>query len=200
MLEPSLDALRVVLVDRPLALPRTRIVNTLRELQDHLGCTLDGGHRVVVLGWPHYTRRLGRLQQAVDEIVRRAVRMSRITAMTLERRLPVWTEHLLRNLPRCVGRVPAWCLDGHLRGRAAVLVSAGPSLDRNVAQLAAVDRDRVAIMAVNTSIGALERAGVRADFVVTLELLDVSPQFEGLRLNRDKIGRASCRERVCHRV
>jgi hypothetical protein len=79
--------------------------------------------------------------------------------------------------------VPATALSGWLAGRPAILCAAGPSLDRNVDELRRV-AGRAAIVAVNTSLAALERAGVRADLLVVLEAVDVSSQLSSLELNR----------------
>jgi hypothetical protein len=62
-------------------------------------------------------------------------------------------------------------------------VAAGPSLDRNIHDLVQA-QERALILAVNTSLRALDKAQVRADLVVALEVMDVTSQYEDLRLNQ----------------
>jgi hypothetical protein len=65
-----------------------------------------------------------------------------------------------------------------LAGRTAVVVSAGPSLDKNIAQLKELS-GRAVIIAINQTVAGLRRAGVRADLVVAVDPLNVSYHFEG---------------------
>lgn len=71
---------------------------------------------------------------------------------------------------------------GALAGRPAVVVSAGPSLARNVELLARPGvRDRVAIIAVQTVLKTLLRKGIRPHVVTALDYSDISARFyEGL--------------------
>jgi len=60
-------------------------------------------------------------------------------------------------------------------GGTVVVVGAGPSLDKNIAQLRAVQH-RVMVVAVNSAAPALQANGIAADLVVAMENLDVSDQ------------------------
>ena len=190
VLEPSLEVIRVALEQRPLALERVRIVNTPVELRDHLASILCRRQVVESYPWPPTRRLFAAVHEAAGEAVREAGALATVSNDTLEQRLRVWVRHFLANLPPCVGRVPGQSLAGWLEGYPAVLVAAGPSLDRNV-ELLAEAGDRAVVVGVNTAMGALERSGVRADFVVALEVLDVACQLSALQLNRD-IGRLLC--------
>lgn len=83
-----------------------------------------------------------------------------------------------RNLASVALTPSAASLKGVLQGWTAVVVSAGPSLDKNLHQLAAL-QGRVVIIAINQTVPSLRRAGVRADMVVTVDPLNVSYHFEG---------------------
>ena len=184
VLEPSLEVIRAALSCRPLELERVRVVNTPVELRDHLAAILSRGDAVVTHAWPPTRRLFDKVFAAASDAIEEAGTMATVSNDTLEQRLRVWVRHFLANLPRCVGRLPARGLSGWLRGRPAVLVSAGPSLDRNVELLSGAG-DRALVVGVNTAMGALEQAGVRADFVAALEVLDVSCQLRELSLNGD---------------
>jgi hypothetical protein len=72
------------------------------------------------------------------------------------------------NLPRLAisGTIEAW--RNTARDRPAVVVGAGPSLDRNVHELAAF-RERLFIVACDAALATLQRAGVRPDLVVSTD-------------------------------
>jgi hypothetical protein len=182
VLEPSLEVLRVVLATQPLALEAVRIVDTPAALRDHLAAQLTLRERVSIVALPAYERLFPALGEAARAATRRAAELAAVTGNTLELRAAVWAEHLTENLARIPGRTPATALAGWLAGRPAILCAAGPSLDKNVGELRRVE-SRAAIVAVNTSLAALERAGVRADLVVALEAVDVTSQLAGLELN-----------------
>ncbi len=182
VLEPSLEVIRTALASRPLALERVRIVASPGALRDHLAAHLTLRERVSILVLPAYERLFPALGEAARAAMRSGVELAAVTGNTLELRASVWAEHLTANLSQVADRVPAGSLAGWLAGRPAILCAAGPSLDKNVAELRRVD-GRAAIVAVNTSLAALERAGVRADLVVALEAVDVSSQLAGLELN-----------------
>lgn len=184
VLEPSLEVIRAALEQRPLALERVRIVCTPVELRDHLAAILNRGDVVESRPWPPSRRLFHSVFDAVGDAVKEAGAMATVSNDTLEQRLRVWVRHFLANLPRCVERVPGRALTEWLRGYPAVLVAAGPSLDRNVELLAGA-ADKAVVVGVNTAMGALERAGVKADFLVALEVLDVSCQLSALEFNRD---------------
>jgi hypothetical protein len=83
-----------------------------------------------------------------------------------------------RNLASVALTPSAANLRGVLAGWTAVVVSAGPSLDKNLHLLPAL-QGRVVIIAINQTVASLRRAGVRADLVVTVDPLNVSYHFEG---------------------
>lgn len=74
---------------------------------------------------------------------------------------------------------PVNLLEGKLSGRAGVVVGAGPSLDRNIAVLAE-HRERFLVAAVNTSLPALEAAGIEPDVVVVCEAKPVGASIAGI--------------------
>ncbi|MCA9672433.1 MAG: DUF115 domain-containing protein [Myxococcales bacterium] len=137
-----------------------------------------------VVGWPEAMMRDPAGYRAMFEAAQRGVALATTTQRTLDVRLERWIGHTFCNLPWVVGRHGIADLAPALAGWPAIIVGAGPSLDRNVRQLRRAS-SRARIIAVNSAVGALERAGVRADLIVSVELLDVSEQLRGLSLNAD---------------
>lgn len=68
------------------------------------------------------------------------------------------------------------------KGRAAVVVSAGPSLERNLHLLAdTAVRERIVVIAVQTVLRPMLARGIRPDFVTALDYHEISTRFyEGL--------------------
>ncbi len=108
-----------------------------------------------------------------------AVRTSVVTTM-------VQTETTLRNLTRNIDHYAAGegvaDLAGVLAGRPAIVVSAGPSLARNVDLLGRPGvRDRFVIVAAQTVLKPLLAKGIRPHFVAALDHHEISGRFyEGL--------------------
>lgn len=73
-------------------------------------------------------------------------------------------------------------LQGAAKGRAAVVVSAGPSLERNIEDLSKPGvRERVVIIAVQTVLKQLLARGIRPHYVTALDYHEISTRFyEGL--------------------
>ena len=82
-----------------------------------------------------------------------------------------WVTHLLQNLPRLVWHASAVSVPGALKGQMAIIVGAGPSLDRNREDLERF-RDRALIIGVNSSTRA-----VVCDVNVCLESNDIRPKL-----------------------
>jgi hypothetical protein len=85
-----------------------------------------------------------------------------------------------RNLG-AIARYPSVAaLKGLFKGVPALIVSAGPSLDLNLDQVARW-KGRAVIIAINRSVQALRRAGVAPDIALAIDPLNLSSHFAGLR-------------------
>lgn len=91
----------------------------------------------------------------------------------------------VRNAPRVAAVPSASRLDGVLKGVPAVIVAAGPSLEKNLAQLKEL-QGRVAVLGMNQTLKAMRRAGVKPDVVLAGDWGNLVPHFEGVA--RDEIG------------
>ena len=81
---------------------------------------------------------------------------------------PRYLQQTLQNLPAIVGAGDAASLDGRFPGIPAVVVGAGPSLDRNAEELASL-ADRCLIVASDTALRPLQAAGIAAPIVVAVD-------------------------------
>lgn len=127
--------------------------------------------------------RLGEGARAFTEAITTAVRAVRASVVTTLMQTEASLRNGLMNLDFYASSPGIADLAGVAEGRPAVVVSAGPSLSRNIDRLAAPGvRDRVVIVAVQTVVRQLLEAGVRPHLVTALDHHEISARFyEGLR-------------------
>lgn len=101
---------------------------------------------------------------------------ARMSLVTLLANARITCENIASNLPAYVATSGIEPLHNRFRGYPAVLVAAGPSLARNVDQLIAA-RDRVVVIAMQTTLKPLLARGIRPDFVTSLDFSDLSKRF-----------------------
>lgn len=95
-------------------------------------------------------------------------RETSLNAISYSVQLPRWIAATRANLASMMQAPDGRALYGILPGRTAVVVGAGPSLDRNIGALAR-DRDRVLVIAVDTALRRLENAGIVPDIAVAVD-------------------------------
>lgn len=113
------------------------------------------------------------------ETVRRVLEDARIRKATVSRTAGAWVRHLATNLPRLESLVPFDVLAGGFTGLPGIVIGAGPSLDRNLAALRAL-QGRAVLCAVSTALPALARAGIEPELAVVIEANDHSAHFAGV--------------------
>ena len=89
-----------------------------------------------------------------------------------------YATHVIANLPAIAAAPSSARLHGAFAGRPAVLVAAGPSLEKNVEGIRRF-KGKAVIVAVSHALGALERAGIIPDLVVALDPGDLLRHFGG---------------------
>ncbi len=167
--EPDSEAVATVLGQIPLMLDCVKLVTNIGQLgelvQDYLGrppCHMVVG---VLPGWakqqmPAFEEFKRTLQQAV-----RKVQSDRLTRSVFSAE---WVNNMAANLPFLAPRKHFSVLGRRFAGKPAILVGAGPSLDRNMADLARA-KDRALILAVHSAVVPLSKAGITPDLVIILE-------------------------------
>lgn len=188
--EPDATLLRAVLerIDHHEWLSNTNVLLvTNPSADDTLAEAARGIEGVLAMGTtiiehPPSRQRLGDLAAQFTASFTRVMQAVRTTVVTTM----VQTEATIRNLTQ---NLDVYATAGGITGlkdtcpgRAAVVVSAGPSLARNIAELARPGvRDAVVIIATQTVLKPLLARGIRPHFVTALDFHEISRRFyEGL--------------------
>ncbi|HYE02890.1 MAG TPA: 6-hydroxymethylpterin diphosphokinase MptE-like protein [Phycisphaerales bacterium] len=136
----------------------------------------------VLLDHPPSAARLGAAAGSFHATFARAIEAVRLAVVTSLVQVRTTARHQLGNLGRYVTGPGIAGLAGIARGHPAVVVSAGPSLHRNIDLLTdSALRGRVVIIAVQTVLKTLLARGIRPHFVTALDHSAISTRFyEGL--------------------
>lgn len=86
---------------------------------------------------------------------------------------------LIQNLPNVLKEKPLIKLKDKLKGKTAVVVSAGPTLDRNIETIKKY-RKNIVLFVVGTALKTIVKNEITPDFVVIIESFNSSKQLEGL--------------------
>ncbi|MCG3131473.1 MAG: hypothetical protein FLDDKLPJ_02266 [Phycisphaerae bacterium] len=100
----------------------------------------------------------------------------RMSLLTLVANSKITCRNIAMNIPAYVSTPPIDGLRDRFRGHPAIVVSAGPSLRRNVERLAEA-KGRAVIIAVQTTLRLLLERGIRPDFVTSLDFHAMSAAF-----------------------
>lgn len=137
---------------------------------------------VAILEHPAHRARLGKQSSQFATLFGEFVNASKTTLMTTLVRSQNTIENLLNNLDHYVLAPGIVDLKDAAKGHLAVIVSAGPSLRKNLHLLAQPGvRERCVIIAVQTTLKPLLEAGIRPHFATALDYHAISKRFyEGL--------------------
>ena len=120
-------------------------------------------------------------EQFYTQVLRRiceGIHLNVFNLNTLIYRGPQWQFNTLRNLPRLVVNPGINTLAGLFRGKPAIIVGAGPSLNPLIPLLGKIAPGFV-IIATATALRPLRAAGIRPDLVVTVDAsVRTDPQFQ----------------------
>ena len=188
--EPDVSLLRAVLerIDCS-AWIESGNVAVLTEAEDGsaVSASLKGVESVVALGIKvlhHQPRqpRLGARSQRLCGTLTGVVQALKTTLVTTLMQTETTLRNLLGNADWYASCPGAGELEGCAAGRPAVVVSAGPSLARNLHLLGEPGvRERLAIIAVQTALKPMLKAGIKPHFVVAVDYHQISKRFyEGL--------------------
>lgn len=89
---------------------------------------------------------------------------------------------LINNIPKLMYEIPLARFKDVYQGKTALVVSAGPTLDRNIETIKKY-RDRFVLFVVGTALKALETNGIKPDFLCIIETYDSSKQIAGIDLS-----------------
>lgn len=184
--EPDVALLRAVLerIDHSAWLARGNVRLVLEAAdQGAIAAAVGGFEGVLSLGTrllehPPSQARLGEAASTFSAnftAVMKAVRTNVVTTLV---QMEATIRNILMNLDHYTSREGIQDLIGSARGRPAVVVSAGPSLRRNIELLSKPGvRDRVVIIAAQTVLKPLLAKGIRPHFVTALDYHEISRRF-----------------------
>lgn len=188
--EPDVALLRAVLerVDHSAWINETNVcILTEAENATAMSEVLRGvegfvGMGVRLIEHPASVQRMGALPSAFFQRFTSVVEAVKLTVVTTLVQVRVTMRNLFQNL-ETYGREPGvGDLRGVCAGKPAIVVSAGPSLKRNVDLLTdPAVRERFVIVAVQTVLKPLLAKGIKPHFVTALDYSEISRRFyEGL--------------------
>jgi hypothetical protein len=183
--EPDVALLRAVLERIDHAWMKDALLVFVTDPDDRGGLArrLDGAESILAQGTtflahPASRRRLAESSGRFQSIFTDHVEAARTTFVTTIIRAVDTVRNLLYNIDHYVDGPGVAELAGVFAGRPAVVVSAGPSLSRNLHRLADPDvRERCVIIAAQTTLKPLLAAGVRPHFVTALDFHEISQRF-----------------------
>jgi hypothetical protein len=187
--EPDLGLLRAVLerIDHAVWLSTGRVVIVSRTELGAITSALEGLEGMLAVGTaivdhPPSRARLGASAGVFCRNVTEVLKATRTSVLTTLVQVEITLRNLLMNVDRYATAPGVRDLENAAKGRPAVVVSAGPSLKRNIELLSRPGvRDRVVIVAVQTVLKTLLEHGIRPHFVTALDYHEISRRFyEGL--------------------
>lgn len=118
----------------------------------------------------------GEFQASMRKLLTGHLTYTRMSLMTLVGISRASCTNVAYNLPTYVSTPPIDILRERFRGHPGIIVSAGPSLRRNIDQLAAL-KGRAVIISVQTTFKTLLDRGIQPDFVTSLDYHEMSRRF-----------------------
>ncbi len=118
----------------------------------------------------------GEFQAGMRKLLADHLTYCRMSLVTLVANSRVTCRNVAYNLPRFVSTPPIDVLRDRFKGCPGIVVSAGPSLRRNIDQLAGL-KGRAVICAVQTTFKMLLDRGIEPDFVTSLDYHELSKRF-----------------------
>ena len=88
---------------------------------------------------------------------------------------------IIDNIPALINEIPLDKIKDVYTGSTAVVVSAGPTLDRNIETIKKY-RNNIVLIVVGTAMKALAKHNIKPDFLCMIEAFDNSAQIYGLNL------------------
>jgi len=113
---------------------------------------------------------------AMTKVIADFVTYTRMTLMTLVANSKITCQNIAMNLRTYVTTPPIDILRDRFAGNPGVVISAGPSLSRNLDTLARLE-GRAVLIAVQTAIKPLLKCGIVPDFVTSLDFHVMSRKF-----------------------
>lgn len=181
--EPNLQLLRAAMesVDLAELFERDRCIILTGDDKALLQARLEPYNTLMMMGaqfvsHPASERLDGPFHARMRKVLADHMTYCRMSLVTLVANSRMTCRNIAHNLPRYLMTPPIDVLRDRFAGYPAVVVSAGPSLRRNIDQLAGL-KGRAVICAVQTTFTTLLNRGIVPDFVTSLDYHEMSKRF-----------------------
>ncbi|MCK4658800.1 MAG: motility associated factor glycosyltransferase family protein [Phycisphaerae bacterium] len=181
--EPSLPLLATALccVDLTKAIASRRLVILTSEDKGRLHTRMQPHNALMMLGaqfllHPPSQQISGEFHSRVRELLTDFVTYVRMSLVTLVSNSKITGRNVANNLATYLCTPPISIFQQAFQGRPAIIVSAGPSLRKNI-HLLPQAKGRAVICAVQTVLKPLLQHGIRPDFVTSLDYHEISKRY-----------------------
>lgn len=183
VIEPDLGLLKAAMetVDLAALFARDRCIVLTSADKGDLQTRLEPHNTLMMMGAQFVTHpaseRVNReFHAGLRKLLADHMTFCRMSLMTLVGNSRTTCRNIAHNLPRYVSTPDIGLLRDRFAGYPAVIVSAGPSLRKNIDQLAEL-KGKAVICAVQSTYGTLLDHGIRPDFVTALDYHEMSLRF-----------------------
>ena len=123
-----------------------------------------------------------KFNEMVEELQRMVGSYSLDLKYTQQKFYPI-ARTMIQNIPNLIKEPPLSSIKDFYKGQTAVVVSAGPTLDRNIETIKKY-RNNIVLIVVGTAMKTIAKHGITPDFLCIIETYDSSKQLEGLDLSQ----------------
>jgi hypothetical protein len=178
VLEPDLDILHKVMSSRELELKAGQVLVFHDPVKFKTSSFFGYSpfKTITLAGTMYYAERFPGMAELLRDTVQEFQVYSQIGDLTANSRIKTWISHLLTNVEAHSLRPSIVSLQGKFQGVPAVLVAAGPSLDKNIELL---KKWPGVIICCSHAYHALVKHNITPHFVTVIEATDCSAMFEG---------------------
>ena len=121
------------------------------------------------------------------------IKQLRVDDNTVKKFYPIWTNNIIENLPYIALSHDAWSLNNKFLNRKVIIVSPGPSLERNIRVLQ--KREDCIVIATAQALPALSQHGIAPNYVFIMDPQDFSVVLENVDLTEIDL---ICPEYISH--
>lgn len=169
----TVDLSDIIAADKCIILTRPDKGEVQTRLEPHNTLILMGAQ---FIAYPTAERIHNEFHAAMRKLIADHLTYCRMSIMTLVANSRITARNVLNNLPTYVSTPPIDPLRDRFKNKPAILVAAGPSLRKNIDQLAEL-KGKAVIISVQTTFKTLLDRGIEPDFVTTLDYHKMSKRF-----------------------
>jgi len=185
--EPNVALLRAAMetVDLSDLLTNGKCVILTRPDKGHVQTRLEPHNTLMMMGTQFVThpasdQAAGPFHAQMRRLIADHMTYCRMSLVTLVTNSRITCRNVANNLPTYLSTPPIDMLHDRFRAVPGIIVAAGPSLRRNIHQLASL-QDRAILIAVQTTFKTLLEQGIQPHFVTSLDYHEMSRRyFEGI--------------------